>query len=83
MWVNTLDVYKYVGAADITLQTAFGFEGDIFPREGVKVADERLAELSGSDNKRGIPLIEKVEEEQERKPGKQPGKKKEEAASEE
>lgn len=55
-------------------------EGDIFPREGIKVADERLAELSGSDNKRGIPLIEKVEE---RKPGKQPGKKKEEAASEE
>ena len=54
-------------------------EGDIFPREGIKVADERLAELSGSDNKRGIPLIEKHE----RKPGKQPGKKKEEAASEE
>lgn len=24
VWVNTLDVYKYVGAADITLQTAFG-----------------------------------------------------------
>ena len=26
VWVNTLDVYKYVGAADITLQTVFGFE---------------------------------------------------------
>lgn len=26
LWVNTLDVYKYVGAADITLQTAFGFK---------------------------------------------------------
>lgn len=26
VWVNTLDVYKYVGAADITLQSAFGFE---------------------------------------------------------
>lgn len=24
VWVNTLDVYKYVGAADITMQTAFG-----------------------------------------------------------
>ena len=24
VWVNTLDVYKYIGAADITLQTAFG-----------------------------------------------------------
>lgn len=26
VWVNTLDVYKYVGAANITLQTAFGME---------------------------------------------------------
>lgn len=26
VWVNTLDLYKYVGAADITLQTAFGME---------------------------------------------------------
>ena len=26
VWVNTLDVYKYVGAADITLQTAFGMQ---------------------------------------------------------
>ena len=26
LWVNTLDVYKYIGAADITLQTAFGFK---------------------------------------------------------
>ena len=24
VWVNTLDVYKYVGAADISTQTAFG-----------------------------------------------------------
>lgn len=26
VWVNTLDVYKYLGAADITVQTAFGFK---------------------------------------------------------
>ncbi|MGI6040972.1 MAG: hypothetical protein ACOYBH_01950 [Candidatus Alectryocaccobium sp.] len=26
LWVNTLDVYKYIGAASITLQTAFGFK---------------------------------------------------------
>ena len=26
LWVNTLDVYKYIGAANITLQTAFGFK---------------------------------------------------------
>lgn len=26
VWVNTLDVYRYLGAAAITMQTAFGFE---------------------------------------------------------
>lgn len=26
VWVNTLDVYKYLGSADITVQTAFGFK---------------------------------------------------------
>ena len=26
VWVNTLDVYKYIGAADITMQTAFGMD---------------------------------------------------------
>ncbi len=36
--------------------------GDIFPRDGLKVTEERLAELSGSNNKQGKPLIEKVEE---------------------
>lgn len=49
-------------------------EGDVFPREGVEVTEERLAELSGEDNKRGIPLIEKVEDESEKKSGKQTGK---------
>lgn len=36
--------------------------GDIFPRSGVEVSESRLAELSGSDNKRGMPLIQLVEE---------------------
>lgn len=35
--------------------------GDIFPRKGFKVSEERLAELSGSNNRRGIPVIEFVE----------------------
>lgn len=26
VWVNTLDVYKYIGATDITIQTAFGMD---------------------------------------------------------
>lgn len=36
--------------------------GDTFPREGVTATEGRLAELSGSNNKQGQPLIEKVEE---------------------
>lgn len=36
--------------------------GDMFPRKGFEVSEDRLNELSGSNNKRGIPLIEKVEE---------------------
>lgn len=37
--------------------------GDIFPRKGLKVSDERLEELSTTKNRRHIPLIEKIEEE--------------------
>ena len=37
-------------------------EGDIFPREGVDVSEERLKELAGSDNKQHTPLIELVDE---------------------
>lgn len=32
-------------------------EGDIFPREGVDVSEERLKELAGSDNKQHTPLL--------------------------
>ena len=35
--------------------------GDTYPRAGVKVAKERFEELAGDTNKRGMPLIEKVE----------------------
>ena len=35
--------------------------GDTFPRSGLEVSDERIAELSGSKNKAGKPLIKKVE----------------------
>ena len=34
--------------------------GDIFPREGVTVSEQRLKELSGAENKRGKALIEAV-----------------------
>lgn len=36
--------------------------GDIFPREGLKVSEARLRELSGSDNKQHKSLIKLVEE---------------------
>lgn len=32
--------------------------GDIFPRDGVEVTEERIRELSGKNNRQGVPLIE-------------------------
>lgn len=37
-------------------------EGDVFPREGKEVSEERLAELSTKNNRQGFPLIERVQE---------------------
>ena len=37
------------------------YEGDTFPRSGLKVSNERLNELVGSQNKQGKPLIEWIE----------------------
>lgn len=39
--------------------------GDEFPREGKKVTKKRIAELASDKNRRGIPLIEKVEDAEE------------------
>lgn len=36
--------------------------GATYPRNGVKVSEKRLAELSSKKNRRKMPLIEKVEE---------------------
>lgn len=36
--------------------------GDAYPREGLKVTEERLKELSSTNNKRRIILIKEVEE---------------------
>lgn len=35
--------------------------GDSYPRPGFDVSAERLAELAGSDNRTGRPLIKRVE----------------------
>lgn len=37
--------------------------GDTFPRKGLKVSDERFAQLSSNNNRQGKPLIVLVEEE--------------------
>ena len=37
--------------------------GDSFPRVGINVTEQRLKELSGCENKQGVPLIEKVADE--------------------
>lgn len=36
-------------------------EGDTFPREGKEVTHDRIKELSGTQNRRGIALIEEVQ----------------------
>lgn len=36
--------------------------GGTFPRKGLEVTEERLVELSGSENKQGEPLIKEVKE---------------------
>lgn len=38
------------------------YAGDEFPRSGVEVTEERIAELAGSNNLQKTPLIRLVEE---------------------
>lgn len=42
--------------------------GEVFPRQGKTVTEERLRELSGNKNKQGKPLIVKEEETFEEEP---------------
>lgn len=41
--------------------------GDVFPRPGLSVTEERLAELAGSENKQGVPLIKLVQKKRAKK----------------
>lgn len=36
--------------------------GDVYPRQGVVVSGERIAELASPNNRQGVPLIEAVDE---------------------
>ena len=42
--------------------------GDQFPREGIVVTDGRIAELAGSNNKQGFPLIKEVKSRKKKQP---------------
>ena len=48
--------------------------GDAYPREGLTVSAERIAELAGSKNKQRTPLIEEAPEPKE-EPAEEPKKK--------
>lgn len=48
--------------------------GDAYPRPGLDVTEQRLAELAGSENKRGMPLIRLVGETPKDTPKKAPAK---------
>lgn len=41
--------------------------GDIFPRKGIKVSNERIAELLSDNNRRHKPVIEEIVKEEPKK----------------
>lgn len=56
-------MYKVINAfTDLQDDCAIYHTGDIYPRKGASVSDERIAELSSSANKLGFPLIAEVHE---------------------
>lgn len=58
-------MYKAIERFKDLKDNGFVYEaGDKYPRKGKRVSKARIAELSGSDNKRGRPVIEEVEEEE-------------------
>lgn len=51
-------MYKVIKYFEDLQDSGYAYkEGDVFPREGLEVTDERIKELSGKKNKRGTPLI--------------------------
>ena len=56
-------MYKVIKTFADLQDNGFRYDaGDVFPRKGLKVSDERLEELSTTKNRRYTPLIEKIEE---------------------
>ena len=51
-------MYKVINAfTDLQDGNTIYHSGDIYPRKGASVTDERIAELSTSANRLGYPLI--------------------------
>lgn len=50
--------------------------GDTFPRKGIKVSDERIAELLSDKNRRHKPVIEEIVKEEPKKEDAKPAPKK-------
>ena len=70
--------YKVIkNFADLQDKEHVYLAGDTFPRKGVEVSAERIAELASAFNKRGEVLIEAVEEQKKAKEPKKTTKKKE------
>ena len=54
-------MYKVINAfTDLQDDCAVYHTGDIYPRKGASVSEERIAELSTSANRLGFPLIAEV-----------------------
>ena len=64
-------MYKVVKSFTDLQDNGYSYNvGDIFPHCGLEVSEMRFAELAGSDNRQGVPLIELVEEKAEEEPKK-------------
>lgn len=59
-----MSVYKVIKHFTDLQDKEYAYQvGDTYPREGLSPTDERIAELSGSRNRQGKPLIEAIPEE--------------------
>lgn len=57
------DLQDYTTTKNGTVYHAYDV-GDTYPRRGYEPSEERIKELSGKDNIRGVTLIELVEEQE-------------------
>lgn len=57
------DLQDYTTTKNGTVYHAYNV-GDTYPRRGYDPSEERIKELSGKDNIRGVTLIELVEEQE-------------------